>query len=195
VLALVATEPVLRQRMMLAFLQFASFTVLWTPIAFLLAGAPYHYDTNVIGLFGLIGIAGALAAPAAGRLSDRGHERHVVTAALVTTLASWALLALGGSSLAALVTGIILLDAGFQGAHINHQRTVFALQPDARSRLNTAYMFAFFLGGVAGSTLAALVYGTFGWTANCLLGAALAAVALTVWATTQRARARQVRCE
>ncbi|WP_067904703.1 MFS transporter [Actinomadura chibensis] len=179
--ALVASEPELRRRMMLAFLQFAGFTVLWTPMAFLLTDPPYDYEATTIGLFGLFGVAGAAVAPLAGRLGDRGHSGRTVTVSLAVALASWGPLALGGTSVAALVVGILLLDAGFQGAHINHQRTVFALDPEARSRINTAYMLAFFLGGVAGSASAAFVYGAAGWSGICLLGAGLAAAALAVW--------------
>jgi predicted MFS family arabinose efflux permease len=181
VLTLVTTEPELRRRMMLAFFQFAGFTVLWTPMAFLLTGPPYHYEATIIGLFGLFGVAGALVAPVAGRLGDRGHGGHTVTISLAVMLASWGLLALGTYSLIALIAGIVLLDAGFQGAHINHQRTVFTLKPEARNRINTAYMLAFFLGGVAGSTLAAIVYNAAGWSGICLLGVAVAASALAVW--------------
>jgi predicted MFS family arabinose efflux permease len=181
VLILVTTEPELRRRMMLAFFQFAGFTVLWTPMAFLLTGPPYHYEATIIGLFGLFGVAGAMVAPVAGRLGDRGHGGPTVTISLAVMLASWGLLALGTNSLIALIAGIVLLDAGFQGAHINHQRTVFTLKPEARNRINTAYMLAFFLGGVAGSTLAAIVYNAAGWSGICLLGVALAASALAVW--------------
>jgi len=73
IVALIAQEPVLRQRMALGALQFAVFSVLWTTIAFLLGSAPYHYGTAVIGLFGLAGAAGALVAPLAGRIGDRGR--------------------------------------------------------------------------------------------------------------------------
>jgi predicted MFS family arabinose efflux permease len=192
VVTLVTTEPELRRRMILAFLQFAGFTVLWAPMAFLLTDPPYHYETVIIGLFGLFGIAGTLVAPKAGRLGDRGHSGLTVTVSLAVMLVSWGLLALGRSSLIALIGGIVLLDAGFQGAHINHQRTVFALKPEARSRINTAYMLAFFLGGVAGSTLAAIVYNAAGWSAVCLLGGALATSALVVWwiTTPRRSGAR-----
>ena len=186
VLTLVTGEPELRRRMVLAFLQFAGFTVLWTPMAFLLAGPPYHYGATVIGLFGLFGVAGALTAPAAGRLGDRGRGGRTVTVSLAVMAASWGILAFGGGSAVALIAGIVLLDAGFQGAHINHQRTVFALRPEARSRINTAYMLAFFLGGVAGSTLAAVVYGAAGWSGICVLGGALGVSALAVWLGTPR---------
>jgi predicted MFS family arabinose efflux permease len=183
---LIATEPVLRQRMMLGALQMAGFTMLWTAVAFLLGGPPYHYGVAVIGLFGLAGVAGALVAPVAGRLADRGRGRVALSAFLTAILASWALLAAGASSLVALVAGIVLLDLGVQGAQISNQSTIYALRPEARSRLTTAYMVSLFLGGVIGSLLAAGVYGASGWGATCALGAALAATALAVWAATQR---------
>ncbi len=186
VLELIATEPVLRQRMALAFFQMAGFSVLWTAIAFLLGGAPYHYGEAVIGLFGLAGVAGALAASVAGRLADRGRGGIALTACLVATLVSWALLAAGSSSLVALIAGIALLDLGVQGAQISNQTRIYALAPEARSRLTTAYMVAFFLGGVVGSLLSATVYGAAGWDATCALGAAFASAGLLVWAATER---------
>jgi MFS family permease len=186
VLALVRDEPVLRQRMALGALQMASFTMLWTAVAFLLGGPPYHYGEAVIGLFGLAGVAGALIAPVAGRLADRGRGRVALSAFLVAILAGWGLLAAGESSLAALIAGIVVLDLGVQGSQISNQSTIYTLAPEARSRITTAYMVALFGGGVAGSLLAAGVYGAAGWGATCALGAALAATAIVVWALSER---------
>jgi len=126
--------------MALGALAMAGFSVLWTSIAFLLARAPYEYGEGAIGLFGLAGLAGALFAPLAGRVADRGHDRLALGGALFATLASWALLALGGSSLAALIAGIIVFDLGIQASHINNQSAIYRLHPEARSRLTTAYM-------------------------------------------------------
>lgn len=189
---LVATEPVLRHRMALGFLQMASFTALWTPLALLLGDPHYGYDTTTIGLFGLVGVAGALTAPAAGRLGDRGHGAFGVTVALVAMVGSWVPLLLGAHSLAGLVLGIALFDAAFQLAHINHQATVFAIAPEARNRLNTAYMVAFFLGGVAGSVAASFAYAAAGWYASCVAGGLFAVVALLVWLAGRRVRLGRV---
>jgi predicted MFS family arabinose efflux permease len=186
VLELIRDEPVLRQRMALAVFQMAGFSVLWTSIAFLLGGAPYHYHEAVIGLFGLAGVAGALAAPVAGRLADRGLGRIALTGFLLATLVSWGLLDAGRSSLIALIAGIALLDLGIQGAQISNQTRIYALAPEARSRLTTAYMVSLFLGGVVGSLLSASVYGAAGWDATCVLGAAMAAIGIIIWAVTER---------
>ena len=109
---LIGEEPVLRQRMGLAVLQMVAFLILWTSIAFLLSGEPYDYSEAVIGLFGLAGIAGVLIAPVVGRLSDRGSGRLAMTLSLAVVLVSWAPLAAGGTSLIALIAGIVLLDLG-----------------------------------------------------------------------------------
>jgi predicted MFS family arabinose efflux permease len=186
VLELVAAEPVLRQRMALAVLQMANFTMLWTSVAFLLGAAPYGYGEAIIGLFGLAGVAGALIAPVAGRLADRGHGRRAMSAFLAALLLSWGLLAAGATSLVALIAGIALLDLGVQGAQISNQTRIYALAPEARSRLTTAYMVSLFLGGVVGSLLSAAVYDAAGWGATCALGAAIAAAGLVVWAATER---------
>ncbi|MEY2442822.1 MAG: hypothetical protein QOJ46_2248 [bacterium] len=180
VFSLVKSEPVLRRRMALGALSMGGFSVLWTSIAFLLARPPYEYGEGIIGLFGLAGLAGALVAPLAGRLADRGHDRSSLVVLLVATLSSWGLLALGASSLPALIAGIVVFDAGVQGSHINNQDAIYRLRPEARSRLTTAYMVAFFAGGVLGSVLSATLYAAAGWDAVCMLGASFALIALVV---------------
>jgi MFS family permease len=186
VLTLIAREPVLRQRMALGALGFGCFSVLWTSIAFLLSAAPYDYDEAIIGLFGLAGAAGALIAPFAGTLTDRGHGRRALGAFLLTLLLSWALLALGRTSLVALIAGIVVLDLGVQGAHISNQAAIYRLHAQARSRLTTAYMVSLFLGGIVGSTLSTTLYAAGGWDAVCWLGGALSVTALAILTATRR---------
>ena len=186
VLDLVREEPVLRQRMGLGAASLGCFSILWTPIAFLLSGPPYHYGTALIGLFGLAGLAGAAAAPAAGRLADRGRGRYATLGSIVILLGSWSLLDLGAHSLAALIAGTIALDLGVQALHISNQSDIYALRPQARSRLNTAYMVAYFLGGAVMSAAASLVYSAAGWNGICALGALTAAAALWFWLATNR---------
>jgi predicted MFS family arabinose efflux permease len=186
VFVLVAREPVLRQRMALGALSFAGFSVLWTSVAFLLGGPPYHYGEGLIGLFGLGGVAGATAAPLAGRLADRGYGRIAYTGFLVCLLVSWGLLALGATSLIALVAGIVLLDFGAQGAHIGNQTTIYRLAANLRGRLTTAYMVSCFAGATLGSVLSATVYSADGWKATCVVGGGLAAIGLLLWGAITR---------
>ena len=186
VLVLVREEPLLRQRMLLGSTAFGCFSILWTSVAFLLSGAPYHYGNAVIGLFGIAGLAGAVVAPVAGRLADRGRGRAAMSGAIVVMLVSWGLLAFGKSSVVALIVGIVVLDLGAQAMHISNQSAVYSLHGQARSRLTTAYMVAYFLGGVTLSAAASALYASGGWEAVCALGAGTAAVGLISWIVTER---------
>jgi predicted MFS family arabinose efflux permease len=186
VVRLVAQEPLLRQRMALGAAVMGCFSALWTSIAFLLSGPPYNYGNTAIGLFGLAGIAGAAIAPVAGRMADRGNGKLATSAALLILLASWGLLLLGHHSVVLLVAGIVALDLGAQSVHISNQSAIYGLHADARSRITTAYMLAYFAGAAAMSAAASVIYGSDGWTGVCVLGAAVAAAGLVVWVVTER---------
>lgn len=179
-------EPVLRWRAVYGALGFGAFSVLWTSLAFLLAGPGYRLGEGAIGLFGLVGAAGAAMASVTGRLTDRGSARLLTGATSLLLLISWAGIWLGAHSLAALLIGIVVLDVGTQGLHITNQSEIYRLRPDARSRINAAYMTAYFAGGAVASAASALVYGTFGWTGVSVVGAAFGAAAVLVWAVQVR---------
>jgi predicted MFS family arabinose efflux permease len=190
VVHLMRTEPVLRLRSAIGGLAFATFNVIWTSLAFLLVSAPYHYGQAVIGLFGLLGAAGALAASFSGRLADRGLERWVTGGSLVVTLGSIALLALGAYQLWALIAGIVIGDLGIQAVHIQNQQLIFAIEPSARSRLNTGYMVTYFIGGAIGSATTGLAYAARGWSGVIALGLVYSGAGLALWAVSEVVRRR-----
>ncbi len=177
-LRLLVDEPVLRRRAWHGACAFACFSVLWTSIAFLLSGAPYHYSSAVIGLFGLVGAAGIFAANLAGKLADANRSTMATLVAGVLLTGSFGLLWFGRSGLAALIVGIVVLDIGTQGMQITNQALIYALRPDARSRINSAYMVCYFIGGAVGSLTAGVVYGGHGWAGVCVLGAGFGASSL-----------------
>ena len=194
VLSLIAVEPVLRLRMALGFFTFGCFSALWTSLSFLLAAPPFSYGNAVIGLFGLAGVAGAVAATVAGRMADRGRGRHATWAAAILMLGSWPLLYAGRTSVVWLVIGIAVLDLGVQGMQISNQSAIYTLAPEARSRLTTAYMVTYFLGGAALSAISSAVYGADGWGGVCIVGAVTGAAALMLWAAAElRGRAAERR--
>lgn len=182
-LELLVDEPILRRRAWHGATAFACFSVLWTTIAFLLSAAPYHYSSVVIGLFGLVGAGGILAANLAGKLADADRAAPATLVAGVLLMGSFGLLWFGHSSLALLIVGIVVLDVGTQGMQITNQAIIYALRPDARSRINSAYMVCYFIGGAIGSVTAGAVYGAHGWAGVCVLGAAFGALscAMTVF--------------
>lgn len=185
-IALIRDEPVLRVRMLYGLLSFGAFSVLWTSIAFLLAAPPYNYGPGTIGLFGLIGAAGALAAQAAGRLADAGHVRLTTGVASVLLCVAWWPVSVGRHSLLALIIGVIVLDLAVQGMHISNQSQIYALRPQARARINSAYMTAYFAGGAAGSALSTIVYAHAGWSGVSLLGVAFGSISAILWLLTHR---------
>jgi predicted MFS family arabinose efflux permease len=179
-LHLARSEPELRRSAALGSLAFATFSVFWTTIAFLLADPPFDYSDSTIGLLGLVGAAGALAATAAGRLADRGHTRagRLLSGVLLTL--SFGVLWLGRESIAWIIVGVIVLDVGVQGTHILNQSTIYEIAPDARSRINAVYMTSYFVGGAVGSAAGALVYDRRGWGAVCVLGAVMGTAAVVL---------------
>jgi predicted MFS family arabinose efflux permease len=167
---------------------FAVFTLFWTGLTFLLSAPPFSYSVTRIGLVGLVGLAGALAAQRAGRLHDRGWSVPATGAALLLALTSLGISALGARSIVLVLVAVLLIDIAIQAVNVLNQTRLFAVEPTARSRLNTAFVTSNFVGGAIGSALAGVLWQRGGWTTVMLGGAVLIGVALLVWLT-QRERA------
>jgi predicted MFS family arabinose efflux permease len=178
---LIAAEPVLRRRMIYGALGFATFSVLWTALALLLSRPPFSYGEAVIGLFGLAGLAGTIAAQGAGRVHDRGRSGSATGFFLAAIAIGWGLCALGGTRVVLLIAGIVVIDLGVQGQHILNQTIIYALRPEARSRLTTAYMTGNFLCGALASAGADLAWRSGGWSAVCALGGGLSVLGMLAW--------------
>ena len=181
-LALPFQEPTLREAAVLGALGFGAFSAFWSTLAFFLEEPPYRMGSQAAGLFGLLGAAGALAAPAVGRLADRVSPRANSGAALALALASFGLFALGGRTFAVLLLGVLLMDVGVQANHVSNLARVHALRPDARSRMNTVYMVTYFGGGALGTALGTWAWTAWGWLGVCGVAACMLAAALVVWA-------------
>ncbi len=181
VVKLMREEKILRRRSVYGALVFAMFSVLWTSLTFLLAGPDYKFSDAVIGLFGLVGAAGAFSANIAGRLADKGFIKFTTLFFLLINLIAFSLMFWGNHNLLMLVIGIILLDAGVQGTHITNQSEIYRLSAEARSRITTFYMASFFIGGSIGSATSALVFGILGWQGVCALGLVYSIAAVSFW--------------
>ncbi|WP_407312608.1 MFS transporter [Desulfosporosinus sp. SB140] len=183
--------PLLREASLMGGLLFGSFSVFWTTLAFFIKQPPYYYGTEIAGLFGLIGVAGASFAPIAGRLADKKGPRIVVGIAAAVTLLAYMLLWLFGRHLWGLILGVILLDLGVQSAQISNQARVYALVPEAKSRLNTVYMVTYFIGGSLGSFLGLHAWSLWQWRGVCLVGGLMILLSLFIWATGQKSQSAQ----
>jgi predicted MFS family arabinose efflux permease len=180
-LRLAREEPVLRRRAVCQALMFGAFSCFWTSVAFELIQR-HHLSQAWIGIFALVGAAGAAAAPLAGRLGDLGHGHAGSGVALALAGAAMVLAGLGAGNLVLLALAGILLDLAVQSHQVFSQREIYGLRPDARARINTVYMTAVFLGGAAATAISGTIYGRDGWTGVTLLGAGLALAAFGVWA-------------
>ncbi|WP_345810988.1 MFS transporter [Paraburkholderia sp. PREW-6R] len=174
---LVLEHRALREASLTGAAMFAAFSIFWSVLALLLAGAPFHLGPQAAGLFGIVGAAGAMAAPLAGKFADRRGPRSIITLSIVLVAISFVMFGFSAKSLIGLVIGVIILDVGVQAAQISNQSRIYALKPDARSRVNTVYMVAYFIGGAVGSGVGAVVWPIFGWRGVSVAGVLFAALA------------------
>lgn len=181
-LRLLRTEPDLRRSCLYQATVFAGFSAAWTTLTLLVTGPTYGMGAQAVGVLGLVGAASMFSTPLAGRLADRRGPDTVSLLAMLGTIASAAVLVPayrgGTTGLLALAAGMLLLDVAVQSGQVANQARIFALRPEARARINTAYMTCAFLGGSAGSWLGVRTYDRFGWRGVTGLVAVLAVVAL-----------------
>ncbi|WP_336789216.1 MFS transporter [Paenibacillus sp. MMO-177] len=187
---LLPTTPILRRRAFYHATLFAAFSLFWTTVPQLLASPKFHFSQTAIALYALVGVAGAVAAPLAGRLADRGWTRPATAIALITVIVSVLLPLLIQTSspvgVVVLVIAAILLDAGVSANLVLSQRSIFSLGADIRSRLNGLFMAIFFFGGAIGSAAGGWAYATGGWSTALWIGIAFPTLALLYFATERK---------
>lgn len=185
---LLRQERTLRVRSVLAMLIFADFSILWTSLVLPLSTPPIVLSHSAIGAFGLVGVAGALAAASAGKLADRGYGQRTTGIALTLLLISWLFISYLQQSLFALVVGIVLLDLAVQAIHVTNQTMILPLRREAQSRLTAGYMIFYSIGSAAGSIASTQIYAHFGWEGVSSLGASVSAFALLFWVISSRVK-------
>ncbi len=82
------------------------------------------------------------------------------------------------SRLWGLIAGVILLDLAMQVCHVTNQTRIYALVPEARSRLNMIYMTSTFTCGSLGSYMSTYWWHRSGWWGVCGFSLAIMAIAL-----------------
>jgi predicted MFS family arabinose efflux permease len=187
---LVRARPAVLWRAAYQALMFAAFNLFWTAAPVMLAD---HFGLNerAVALFALAGAGGAFSAPIAGRLADRGlgTVATAVAMALLGLCFAATIPATQAGLLAALVVLAVIIDAAVQINQVVSQRTIYAVPPEIRGRVNAVYMTISFLGGALGSMLSTVTYHRGGWTLTAVLGTLIGGANLVLLAT-ERARLR-----
>lgn len=171
--SLFAQTPVLRRRAIYQAFMFGAFSLFWTTTPLLLV-EEFHLSQTAIALFALAGVAGAVSAPLAGRMADKGFSRQATTVAMISASASFLITHIfapgSGWALAILVFAAILLDAGITANLVLGQRAIFSLSAELRGRLNGLYVATIFVGGAVGSYIGAWAYAHGGWMLTSWVG-------------------------
>lgn len=115
--------PVLQRRALYQACPFAAFSLFWTAAPLLLANT-FHLSQNGIALFALAGVAGAAAAPNAGRAADRDWTRP----------ATGLVMAVAGS----LLLSRLSLDGSHLGLAMLFAAAVLLLRRDGERRAGSA---------------------------------------------------------
>ncbi|MEO6136688.1 MAG: MFS transporter [Ginsengibacter sp.] len=173
------TEPLLRLAAARGALSFAALSAFWTTLVFLLEKS-FGYGSGIAGSFGLLGVAGALAATVVGKLNNKIESNKIIIFSALLMVASWLIFLRSGHFIFGLVLGVVLIDLGMQSLHITNQNIIFSKNPDARNRVNTIYMVSFFMGGSIGTFLGAIAWEKFGWTGVSWLGIIMSASIIIV---------------
>jgi predicted MFS family arabinose efflux permease len=172
------TQPRLWRPALVGALSFATFTAFWTSLAFLMR-EHFHRGATETGLFGIVGLVGALAAPQAGKFADRRGPVFTVSIALVVIFAAFGIM-WSWVTIPMLIVGVLLMDLGVQAVQVAEQGRVLSLMPSARSRLNTLYMVSRFVGGALGSLVGAYAWMHGQWPAVCGATLALTTLAMVI---------------
>lgn len=182
---LFATTPVLRRRAAYQAALFGSFSLFWTVTPLVLASPHFHLSQTGIAVYALVGMAGAIASPVAGRLADQGHTLTATAVALALGVIGFTLPLVEPASrevaIGILVLASIVLDMAVAANLVLGQRAIFALGAEVRSRLNGIYFALIFSGGALGSALGAWVYAHHGWHGALLAGMAFPLAGLIYW--------------
>ena len=172
--------PRLRLASLRGALGFGAFSIFWTTLTFHLEGPPFFRGSDIAGMFGIVGIVGALAAPLVGSLSGKINKNQLIVIGCLLMLLAWGSFGLGGFMYAGLIIGVIFLDMGLQGMHVTNQTIVFSSHAEATNRLNTIYMVSYFIGGSFGTSVGGKAWEYFGWTGVVTAGSTFVLICLTM---------------
>jgi predicted MFS family arabinose efflux permease len=162
-------------------LVFCAFNLFWTTVPLLLAQR-FNLSQQQIALFALAGSGGALAAPIAGHIADRGYIGLATAVAMAALGLSFvgAIGVYGAIGLILLTVLALVIDAAVQMNQVVGQHVIFSVPAEIRGRVNAIYLTLVFVGGALGSVLGTVLYAHGGWTPAALCGAIIGLIAFSL---------------
>lgn len=151
-------------------LVFGTFQAMWSTISFRMADAPFHAGADVVGMFGLCGIAGALVASGIGGMVHKVGTRNMNLFGASAVMLAWLSMWIFQNHYWGMILGVVLIDGGVQACNVTNQTYMFSRVQTAVSRVNTVFMGCMFIGGSIGTFLAGAALDVMGWNGVCLLG-------------------------
>lgn len=184
--SLLKEYPQLRIYSIRAALAFGSFLAMWSCLAFKMGKEPFYAGSNIIGMLGFCGIAGALSASLVGKYVKKVGVRRFNFIGCGLILLAWLLFYIGENSYFGIVAGIIIIDIGMQCIQLSNQTSIFELSPGASNRINTIFMTTYFIGGSTGTFLAGTFWQSFGWYGVIGTGVLLTSASLLITISTKK---------
>ncbi|MBD2614476.1 MFS transporter [Nostoc punctiforme FACHB-252] len=155
--------PLLRETSLIGGLLFGVFCSFWTTLTFHLSGAPFYFQSDIIGIYGFVAIVAALAAPVFGKLADKGNSQRSLTLAVSLVIASLVIAKIAANSALAIAVAVLLIDVGVQAMQVTNLARIYTLDAQSNSRINTVYMTTYFIGGAVGTSFGLLCWNLGGW--------------------------------
>lgn len=174
------SHPNIRLYSLRASCSFASMMSIWSCMAFHLSGSPFNAGSDKVGLLGLCGIAGAMAASGVGKYIPRFGILRFSTFGSVFQLLAWGIALLFGGFYAGLALAIILVDIGAQCQQLSNQSGCLKEVPHASNRANTIFMTSLFIGGSVGTFCSGAIWPHWGWHGVCCVGILFATLSLII---------------
>ena len=159
-------------------LGFGSVLSVWSCLAFHLAEPPFLAGSDMVGILGLCGVVGAVAASGVGKYVPKLGILRMSVIGASCQLSAWIAAYIFGDTYGGIIAAIILADIGAQCQQISNQSGSLQQLPEATNRVNTIFMTTLFTGGSLGTLLSGIGWSHNGWTGVCLVGASFAILSL-----------------
>lgn len=175
------SEPTLQKSSISAAIIFCAFSGVWGSLAYLLSLPPFGYGSSVAGMLALVGFIGVFASKYIGSYADKVGASTLVRLVPLLTIAAGILLLAIKISILFLIITMILLDLMNRTSLIGNQLINYSLDAGNRSRINSIFMFLFFIGGAIGTHLGVAISVKFNWLGLSffLLGCAISAIVVS----------------